>query len=1106
MPDPQKHSYTITVGDNSFTINSDSELSDDELMAAAKSAAGPEHPRLSGIGKGLDDTFSVSSGYIPAGKAIKEGVKESVQRGYQGPIQTAKQNLQSVIDFGKGSGQAIGNVAKAAGSALWTLAKPVMPGDVKGTQEKMDLLKSAPDVLGGEADEDPIEKRWRRGTNIAAMLLLNKGRVDAKAAAKQGTTKEAAEKAIQEAERLRTNAGLKFPEPPTGMATDVNSVPRPLGATSTAPPPAPVVVPEEIQREFGHMQGVAPTPTGVAAGPAPAVIEAPTKTPGGKTAIEKAKEIAKAIYEGPERRGADRITGAIEDKAYEAMRAKQARKAAMDRAAAKLAKPVPAKTPMVVPQAEGAVPPVGAVGVTPAVPVAAAPPAIEPVVSLPVASPAEAASSVETLSNVAQKAQAWKAKWMSIRGVKEKAEFAKNIPADVKAHIENNLNMNGVDAPKLREQLGMKPRPVNVPPKKVPLPVPEKPVPPPPTKAELEKQLTTMLHSQDARVASDAAKELVKSHGWTADKLKQELKGLMTFTLPGEAAPVVKAAGKAAAKPKATSSVFKVPQEGEAAAVVPEAAVAPATATPAAPPPATNVIKVPQAPAEPPTASATPAAPTKGKTMTLAEMKEKYGEAGAARRAGFVEANTEAGLKSGIAELNARIAAGKDTTKLTQLLDAAQGAEATAKRLGISAEEVRAASGGKPRHLPTEAVDRLKAAADREIAATGQMSKRTAEGLARAAREEAERKAAEGGTTIFGGFPNPIPFIRENPKLAGAAAGGALGYAMTPDSATGDEALGGAAVGAGLGAGLAAAAGNFPGAGRFLGAARREGFLTGGAIPKNIATAATAPFHAATDIEGLTLKQRVGVLGRASKEMYNLPKNAQEFWTALKTGTPNSGWANKGHDFGRLSPSNVIGAIDATATRALQRAGISTKDIQHVLLTGDRDLFQGFKLSKEGRAASRLIIPFQRVPANVLGEAIEGYGNLLVHEPQRVAQVLGDVYHGRVPLKDAMKALPSVRTTADLAAIAAGYGMGEAAGNDPKSKYILSIVLAAFGPRQAFGITGALLGLGTQGLAAGAIGGISPIPEQAFDPRMALGTKPALFSAYEKLSGNKIEF
>lgn len=955
MPDPQKFHVQLPSGEE-FEVELPGEVS----------AKSPMRQRASGVGHGIDDLLGLSND-VEAGKLIGDIAKQKVAGGYKGIGGTIADNLSTVKDVVGGSAEAALGMAKGLGSMAWKLAKPVAPWDAAGAQEKMAALKGL-DPAATTAPENPIEARWRRGTNLAGMLVLNKampwskeGAVKraAEAAAKQAAIEDAYKAfsavgeplpgAAAKAEAKMVARGLGAPPPkvvpPGGGVTATEQItkalregieegkaapvqagelgkhlpPPPFSLGARAAPEQPRVGIPEITREFGakgEAEAAEAAAKGATNGPKLNTVEAPTKPPGSKPA-----------YNGPERRGLNRVVSAVEDKAYAQVRAAQARKAALGRA-----------TAMLTPEGKGTLAKTAAKieGET-----AAGAGAGGGKVNLPVASPAEAAPIHVEMPDIKKKVQTWTDKWKSLTG-KQRTDFGRNIPSDVRQAMEDSLNQRGLAAPQTRDALGMGP--------------------------------------------------------------------LKKPTLVGS--PTV---------PQGVGGM------------------------------------------------------TKGaKTLTLEDMVAKYGEEVAAQRSGM-----------DVTELRARIKAGGDPAKLEAILKQEIGGQATGRMLGMPVE-----SSGR---LPKQAVERLKAAADKEIAETGQMSQRTAEGLARAAREEKEL----GGFTAFGGFPNVMPFVREHPLIAGGAAGGALGYAMSPEDASGPESLGDAALGAAGGAGLAAAATNLPKVLRGAMAARREGFLSGGAIAKNIGTAAGAPIHIATDVGA---KQGLS----AAKEMFNLPKNVSEFVSSLKEGTGHPDYA--GPNFGRYSPSNVIGAIDKTATKALQRAGISKDDIERVLLTKERSMFTGTNtLTKNAKEASRFVLPFQRVPWNVFQEGIEEMGHMW-GDFKTAHDTIAAVAKGDLPLSQIKQAVPSVRSAADVGALAAGYGLGEWAGNDPKNKYVLSILLSAFGPRQALGIMGAVAGLGKQGLAAGAVGGISPIPEQAFDLRALLGVKPAAASAYEKLSGNKIEF
>lgn len=443
---------------------------------------------------------------------------------------------------------------------------------------------------------------------------------------------------------------------------------------------------------------------------------------------------------------------------------------------------------------------------------------------------------------------------------------------------------------------------------------------------------------------------------------------------------------------------------------------------------------------------------TRQPTKSLEQMVKEYGREGAAQRAGM-----------GVDELDVRIAAGGDPAKLAKLMRDKFGAEKAGRLLGMKAEKIRAESGGGPSKLPEKAKIAIRAAAEKERAATGNVSEKTQKLLDRIAAEE--KSTGETGA------------IKVGPALATAGAVGGGLYGASQPAKNADERTNNI-IGFGLG-GLALGAApklRLKKTKDIALALRREAFLTGAAIPKNLMTAAGATVRAG--VEG-TGSSRLA----PAKEMLRAPTNAKKFWEHFRldpitktsvtdySGKPALGKAAK------FMPSKVIGAIDDTARDALKRAGVSQEMIDRYLLTADRNLFgKSAKLSPGGKEAADAIFPFQRVPANVLMEGLNELGHL--------------------PKAD-------LRAGLTAAQMVGGYGLGKWAGRDKKRQYLASILLALAGPSTALATAGAATGAGLSGFAAGSLGGISPIPEQAFDPKSLFGAKPAIVSAYQRLTEKK---
>lgn len=435
---------------------------------------------------------------------------------------------------------------------------------------------------------------------------------------------------------------------------------------------------------------------------------------------------------------------------------------------------------------------------------------------------------------------------------------------------------------------------------------------------------------------------------------------------------------------------------------------------------------------------------TRQPTKTLKQMVEEYGKEGAATRAGM-----------SVEELEVRLAAGNDPAKLAKGMRDKFGSEKAARLLGMKRAEVVEASGGGPSRLPEKAVKQIEAAAAKERAATGSVSEKTQKLLDRI---EKERMGGETGAQKVG------PML----ATAGAVGGGVAGSLMPAKDA---EQRTNNIIGAGM-SGLLLGAAPHLRLGKSLkvaNALRREAFLTGGAIPKNLMTAAGAAVRAG--VENTASKERLA----PAKEMLRVPTNAKSFWKHFKEdpipteyGSPVLGKAAK------YMPSKVIGAIDDTARDALKRAGVSQEQIDRYLLTADRNLFgPSAKLTPAGKEVANVLVPFQRVPMNVL---IEGINEL-----------------GHLPKAD-------LRALMTAAQMYSGYEVGKWAKGDKKRQYLASIALALAGPATAPVTAAAAYGAGLRGFAAGSLGGISPVPEQAFDPKSLMGIKPAFVSGYQRLT------
>lgn len=373
------------------------------------------------------------------------------------------------------------------------------------------------------------------------------------------------------------------------------------------------------------------------------------------------------------------------------------------------------------------------------------------------------------------------------------------------------------------------------------------------------------------------------------------------------------------------------------------------------------------------------------------------------------------------------------------------GSERAARMLGITRDEVKQLAPG-PSRIPARGRDAI-AEAERGQAMEGGGLRRVWESV------DNERGAS------------PLKVML---PVAGAGVGALAAPAFMDEDATPDAKLGGTLAGAGLGAVGGLVAANPMAALRTLGRARVEGMLSGAAIPKNLATAAGSALTSAVEGTGRT---RMAPL----REMFAPVKNAREFADAWKRPRPHqTGFVMAGapRSTSVFAPSRVIGAIDETAQRALRRAGVSQENIDRMLLTKDNDLsaLTG-AFGTKGEKVGRFFIPFQRTPANAIREGFSELG------------ALGDPNAGL-----ARKALTA-------GSIPAGAAIGEWAKQDPKRRGLLAgILLAGMGSRALPGTMAAYWRAGRQ-----TVGGLSPVPEMAFDIRTATGLPPAGVKFWQRL-------
>ena len=284
----------------------------------------------------------------------------------------------------------------------------------------------------------------------------------------------------------------------------------------------------------------------------------------------------------------------------------------------------------------------------------------------------------------------------------------------------------------------------------------------------------------------------------------------------------------------------------------------------------------------------------------------------------------------------------------------------------------------------------------------------------------------------------------------GAAAGGAFGE--------GDDRLGNALLGGAAGLGLARAGSqinpeNLAKAGRGLTNLRREAFLSGTALPKNLLTAAGALPIAALETG-------------STKPLRQIPRLAKEVTQAAITGKNpiplEAGQVPTG-PFSRR-----IGAVDAAAERALRDSGLDQAQIDRALVkTPLRESVGGDLAELLQSPGGRFVVPFQRTPFDVgvggFNELREGLGG----PPTRGA--LGT--QGR-------------RRAVTAGTIAAGAGAGSTLeGRD--GAFQAALIASLLGRRAVPFALGATAAGGRDFLS-----GISPVPEFALDPRSLVPTEP----------------
>lgn len=398
------------------------------------------------------------------------------------------------------------------------------------------------------------------------------------------------------------------------------------------------------------------------------------------------------------------------------------------------------------------------------------------------------------------------------------------------------------------------------------------------------------------------------------------------------------------------------------------------------------------------------------------------------------------------------------TEQVLQLRDEV-GARDAAKLLGMDEDTVRKMAGGKPGMIPLQKIQQIQAAAKREIAESGKVSDRTQELLDRI-------KSERGGIGM-----------RPALVMGGAALGGTLGAAAPAD--TEDDQTGHMLAGALGGGALGFLPGNIGNLARIGKAARMAGYLTGGAQIKHLATGLGSAVTAGVEGTGDT---RLGPM----KEMLRLPTNLKNYGAALKTGVvgPYENPTGIGPiDRALKLPNRLIGAAVTTEDKALERAGVAPEDRERYLLTKNSNMLTRGRsaLPEGGRAAMDAILPFQRVPGNMFEGSLTAGGDLF--RPEVWKTDLG---------KQAMS----------LAAVGGGAALQQWAGNDPRKVYLARLAMAVFGHRGPLAAGGALIGAGVSHGISGrkTIGDMLPMPEIE-SLKSLVGWPPAIVTAVKKLGG-----
>lgn len=378
-------------------------------------------------------------------------------------------------------------------------------------------------------------------------------------------------------------------------------------------------------------------------------------------------------------------------------------------------------------------------------------------------------------------------------------------------------------------------------------------------------------------------------------------------------------------------------------------------------------------------------------------------------------------------------------------------------RTQMEAKRLRATKGADPREA-----QRFEQAS-RELGSRLSGMERQAVRLARAG---SERGGARTGALIGAGAAG-----------AGAVAGGTVG---TDKSERIANALVGGAAGLAVVKGIRALT---PARRAALGelalTARREAFLSGTALPKNVLTALGAPAIAAAEVGGAQARTLMKQYPRLMKDIGKALRKPKEM-IPLEAGQQPRG-----------PVSRRIGAVDQAAENALRRGGMSQEQIDRALVKTPlaKTVGQGVALDVLQSKPGRFALPFQRTPFDIaVGGATE------------VREALPRALGGGKPAGGAFGSAGRRRAlTAGTAA--AGAGVASSLEGDKLAPLKFGLAASLFGRRA--------LPFALGGLAAGqsfAGRGISPTPEFAMNPREMIPTSPrdiALLRLLEQLSGQE---